>query len=484
MTIELDETRKGVTPEQLELLGAFNAALYAPPFVGKVAVHIINTFILPNPPEHTWELSRLVKYHNPQPTVDDGGKLLRYYATPQDAEKSRWTVAKPARALGKILGGLITEKDKESFATWWAETITLDVEGLQIKTCDQPETFAQVYTMPQAKGSDPRLGFDRKSLACSCMRYGFDHLPHHPAYVYGSGDFEIVWVENRKGELLGRYVASIKGGRYVRGPIYTNTDFAADMLQKHAESRFDACEDKEKATWVGSRLLRIETRGEGFLAPYLDREAHGYDSGTHLVISGKNRELDLSSTSGTTSCHEYHCEGCGCGLYEDEGCYAQDGVWCQECFDNLFVYCDSCGEYESESYTYEVRGHRHIHVCEGCLNRSSNYVTTDDSTTDESTCHVDDVIITEDSGECYHGDDEGVFFFISDVDGLPYSLAGRARFPQFASDIAMTWEQAVESGHWETAKDEEGNPILRLRVWLEFEDGEVVNRQTDLFETV
>lgn len=440
--------------------------------------------------------SKLVQYLDP--ILD--GKMLSVFVSASDGERNRRTIGKPAKILRKICSN-IPEERLEKF-TVWAKDMALANDGLVLKTCIEPETFAAVYKMDQAQRSDPRLGAERKSLAASCMRYDFSHLPHHPAFIYGSGDFTIAWIENSQGQLAARVVVCTRTNKdgltcFVDGPIYTNSDVAANMLDKWIDEQKAQASDQDKKTWVNAKLLRIETC-DGLLAPYLDRDSTVKDSGDYLVVS-RYGDIELSGTQGTVNDYDYHCECCGDGLDEYNTYWANDAIYCEQCHNERFTFCDNCEEYEEDHLVRQVEG-RHTCVCDHCVGYASDYVEHG-----RSIYHLDDCMFVEDLDEYMPLSEEGISWFTSDVDGEAYDIHDQAKLPLWFPDV-MTREQAIETGHWTiaikrelqwqafstrhfTAPNGTGRyvsvvvEVWTLKPWLEWDGCEIVNNQLDLFES-
>jgi len=438
---------------------------------------------------------KLVSYINP--TFD--GKMLSIYINAKDAERNRRTIGKPAKLIRK-LDPTISESDLEAFSVWFKDC-TLANDGLILKTATDADTFASVYKMDQAAKSDPNLGHDRKSLSASCMRYDFSHLPYHPAYIYGSGDFTLGWIENSQGQLAARVVVCTRINKdglkcFVPAPIYTNSNVAADMLDTWIDQEKAKATDQEKHTWLNAKLLRIET-DDGLLAPYFDRDSSVKDNGDFLVVS-RLGDIELSSTHGTVSDYEYHCSCCGQGLNEYDTFWGNDEVYCDSCFTDTFTYCDNCEEYDINENITIVEGHGSI--CSGCVSCDPDFVQSHDG----EIYHIDDCVWIESDSEFYPLSYEGKAWFTSDIDGEPYSINDQAKLPLWFPDV-MTRDQAIESGHWTlTTKIETVwyQPRTRnfglsdglgyyttnvietweLKPWLEWNGYEIVNNQLDLFE--
>ena len=375
---------------------------------------------------------------SPKPD-DKDNRLMSVYLSADDLEKGKRTSGKPAKILRKILPAE-SSVDFEAFAVWFKETYFLATQGLVFKSSSDRKDFAKVYTMKQASASDPRLGCSRKSLAASCMRYSFDHLICHPTEIYGSGDFEIVWIENSQEQLLARAVVCTRNGRYANAPIYTNSNLAADMLEAEIAKRKQACEQPDKVSWINAELLRIENHNsDELIAPYFDNYSSAKDLGDKLKIS-KYGDLELTTTSGVISEHEYHCESCNTGLGEYDTHYAHDSTYCEDCFHDQFFYCEDCREYEPNHDGNEVIGCEGL-ICDHCVQNSGDIV----HTTCNNYAHIDETVYSEYSDEWFLVNGENDTWFTSDVDGEIYSIDELAKLP---IDSMLTHDQAIDSGHW------------------------------------
>ena len=146
-------------------------------------------------------------------------------------------------------------------------------EELTFQRSKDPDAFSQVYRMTK---SSRRSNFSttiwHKSLANSCMQKKYNNLKHHPAYAYGSGDFEIIWGENRQGHLACRTIVLSKENAYF--PMYATSKQAINEIQevvigmKRIDSVKDCC-----------AKFRLEKAGDSYyyssryLLPYVD---HGF----------------------------------------------------------------------------------------------------------------------------------------------------------------------------------------------------------------
>lgn len=430
----------------------------------------------------------------------DNPELMSIFADPGHIKTGRRTTGKPGKLLSKLLPGA-TDKEKESFAVWWKETVILPREGLTVKETTDGKKIGEVYTGTMARSSDPSLSARGwKSLSASCMRYNFDELPQHPATVYGSGDFRLYWVENSEGHIAARVIVAIRNGRFVPGPIYCNSNAAGGILEGHIKQESEKPRDGESValdSWINCRLSRIEHNG-GFIAPYLDEYQSAMDTGSFIKLcNGSKAEVELSSTQGVVYIGCAHlCFSCDTRLCEDDMFSSSDGEsYCGCCYSERYTYCDTCHE-ETEQNDMErvlnCRGHIIASCCSHCLGAGNfengayeigGYWYESDSVVFDVDCNPH--VIDSDT------------YFVSDLTGDIHSIEDQHTLP---NGDTCTMEEAVDTGNWDwvtdkvffsTYTDYSGNQIerfkvthrLQLKPWLELDHGgDVVNNQIDLLD--
>ena len=419
------------------------------------------------------------------PIVDSkDGRLMAIYTCADDLERGRRTIGKPGKLLRK-LAPIASDSECAKFAEVFKDKFVTPLQGLVVKSGNMPADFARVYTQKQAPKSDPRLGHEFKSLSASCMRYSFESLSGHPASIYGSGDFEIAWVENSAGELLARVVVATRNGRYAAAPIYTNSNAASDMLKEYIKEKNAACDEPAKESWINCKLLKVDAGmgGDSWLGPYLDQYQSIKDCGEYFrICRAMNAEYCLDSTEGTVGGFEYHCENCGCGCHEDESYYSDslNASFCEACYYESHFCCNDCGDMEPEADSVEVIGDER--VCHHCFEHG-DYVHTS-----EGVSHIDQVVFCDESEEWFHVD-SGDFF---------ECLEGNIRSNELKAPVAIdcTFEQAVEFYVITNKKVEymfngetyqRNESVFTLKPWLEYSEDDygnvtIINRQLDLFD--
>jgi len=211
-------------------------------------------------------------------------------------ERDREVAMKPARAFAIMFPELdhkqiiqLTDQYLERFAK----------RELFIREGSDAKDFVKAYSGEQAPTDNINTTYQRKSSASSCMRYSFDQLPVHPVTAYASGDFNMLWTEDKDGKIASRCVVRVmEDGAYRGGPIYGVSEQAIDILEHHINRTVGVC--GSDGAWEDARLLRqpVEDDDEGFYAPYLDPEPRRLtDNGEYLVIQDGG-EIDANSYQG------------------------------------------------------------------------------------------------------------------------------------------------------------------------------------------
>tara|TARA_R110000796_G_scaffold122861_1_gene237194 strand:+ start:706 stop:1878 length:1173 start_codon:yes stop_codon:yes gene_type:complete len=387
-------------------------------------------------------------------------------------EKNKRTTGKAGKLLRKAFP-FISEKSAESFAVKFKDLFYTPTQGLIVKTSVEPESFAQVYTMKQAPASDPKLGNGLSSLAASCMRYDFSHLDAHPCSIYGSGDFQMVWIENASGQLMARCVVAIRGGKFAPSNIYTNSDIATKTIQEYLNAE-SAKAENQNDSWVNCKLLKIES-GDGFLAPYLDHYQNAVESSCgNWRLSNNSSEIEFTTTSGESG-SPYHCENCDCSIHEEEMCFANDRVFCESCYCDNFTYCDSCEESCENSDIEQVLGTSDT-LCQYCAIHDDHILELETAYDGANFAHIDSCVIDSD-GYAHHVDSDT--WFQSDIDSEIYNSDDLADVPT----QNLTQMQALEFYTLTVVKDQNQNRtrVYTLKPWLELDScGEIIDNQLEL----
>lgn len=70
-----------------------------------------------------------------------------------------------------------------------------------------------------------------------------------------------------------------------------------------------------------------------------------------------------------------YCERCGCGISEDDARWGGDYPYCEDCFNDLFSYCELCDEVCDNDFMHMAHGKRdkEIYVCQHCLEKDFYY---------------------------------------------------------------------------------------------------------------
>lgn len=405
---------------------------------------------------------------------------------------------KPGRIIKRILP-FATESFCNQFAEWFKEEFA-DI-AYTVKESTDAECFALAYSGTQSKTTNPSLSFNNeyklyaKSLSGSCMRHDKSEfrsgLPIHPAEVYASGDFKIVWAEDSKGYIAARCVVNIKqrdSSVYKPGPIYTATDSAFNAVAAYMVAQgYDKQGTCESTGWNGARIKAVEHDG-GYIAPFMDLCGEGNltSSGDHFRLS-RNGDFTFRETGGTIESTQYCCRGadCGEGIREDDSHHYIEDFGenvCESCFDSSYFYCPgneraynnndgvevyyrSNGRTRSRTYSQEYVDSGNGD-CVHCDNECEYWIEEDVTWIECDDIYVPSHIVTDS-------------YFLSDLDSEYYPNSDKIEL----TAIGQFWtlQQAIDSDNYNITTDSDGNTVATLKCYLEVNDfGNVVNNQLSL----
>jgi len=405
---------------------------------------------------------------------------------------------KPGKIIKRILP-FATESFCAAFAEWFKEQFA-DI-AYTVKESTEADCFALAYSGTQSKTTNPNLSFNNefklyaKSLSGSCMRHDKSDfrsgLPIHPAEVYASGDFKIVYAVDSKGHIGARCVVNVKqwgNSVYKPGPIYTATDSAFNAVAAYMVAQgYDKQGVCDTSGWNGARIKAVEYQG-GYIAPFMDLCGEGNltDSQEFFRLS-RNGEYTFRETGGTIESEQFccQCEDCGEGIREDDSHFYIENngsTVCQSCYDNSYFTCYGNGNVYSNDDGVEVfyrsygrtRSHTYSQDyvdsgrgdCVFCDNESEYWTDGDVVYIECEEIYVPAHNVTED-------------YFLSEYDSEYYPLSDKIEL----TAIGQFWtiQQAIDSDNYDMTTDSDGNTVATLKCYLEVNDfGNVVNNQTEL----
>lgn len=266
---------------------------------------------------------------------------VSFFTNLKDFERGRRTTTTIGRYLRKIAPQI---KDAEIERAVEKYNKTFVKRDFTLKRGVSRKDFEHAYNGKQAEMLNPRTSSSRKSLANSCMRNM--HIEGlSPAEVLGSGDFEILWLEDENGLIGGRVVVYLKKDSAPQaGPIYGVCEHSLDTLQEALDEM--GAVGYDDASWQGARLLRIPVYGDDILMLYCDMAEEGWDDGEFIHLDHRDSDTNTQTTEGFVSAgHRTRCCDCGVGVHEDEVYYNDDGdVYCEHCFYRNYYTCDVTGD--------------------------------------------------------------------------------------------------------------------------------------------
>ena len=237
-------------------------------------------------------LSKVVNKYNPTVTPEMAlEKEIEVNGVNKKGIKTgKRTLMKFGRWLGQAFP-FLTDIEKEKIVDWYSDSY-----GPINATFHRATTgFEDIVTKRTGKGVGFTTTMWQKSLADSCMRYSANDLSltKHPYSTYESGDWELCYLLNHDGKLLGRCLVNLPTETY--SAIYGVSRPSIDMLkgEMHKLGYTRVSEDAEE--WDGSRLKYIEdawcdSDNEEdmivFLVPYIDLfNGYAYHDRKYIYLS-------------------------------------------------------------------------------------------------------------------------------------------------------------------------------------------------------
>lgn len=404
-------------------------------------------------------------------------EMLGYYESFAKYQLERRTIGKPGKVLRKAFP-FMTDSDCEDFANWFkSELAPIEYQILQSKS---GADIARVYQHENSRSIDFNCGLyrgmDIKSLVCSCMRHNFGSI--HPATVYGSGDFKLIWAQDKAGKIAGRVLVYIAGGKYIPGPIYTLSDSATEALMACMQGEgFDL--DSYVPDWAGAKLSAINIEGARYAMPYIDfnRTADKSDCGDYFILRGDRGDYVVKETQGYIYAdgNDCVCEVCGDSMSADDSFYSPSGdCLCDHCYSSRYSVCEYCNETHDsdEMISVSVNQWRADCFCPRCADNAAVY-----SENMGEYIHVDSAVYIDCEGT-YTANWEMDDYFFSDKSGEYFP---NSELVTLSNGQNWAKSEAEESGDWIISENEKGGFTAILKPYLELNQfGRVINRQLEL----
>ena len=248
--------------------------------------------------EAVWEtVNKVINKYNPKTTPELALKkeIEANGVNKKGIKTGKRTIMKFGRWLGQAFP-FLTDIEKEKLVDWYSDNYS----PLNATFHRATEGFESVVTKRMGK----RIGFNttyrQKSLADSCMRYSAQELglSEHPYSAYESGDWELCYLLDQNGHLLGRCLVNLPTETH--SAIYGVSNPANVMLKEEMRKLGYTQVSEDAAEWDGSKLLYIEDNYYNededsdfpvHLMPYVDIfEGYAYHNRKYIYLSvGRDR---------------------------------------------------------------------------------------------------------------------------------------------------------------------------------------------------
>lgn len=266
-------------------------------------------------------------------------------------------------------------------------------------------------------GDDITEAYSRSVGASSCMT-GRDSK-YVEIYALNPDKVSLVVYDKMARALLWTCDDNIK----VLDRIYPNDGVHINIIQEWAKSQGivyrmgNSCPHGEVELSDNQEHCVTVKYNEYF--PYMDTfryaDINENDQTAILYNSRKSRKRGntlLDNTNGGPLAGGFICESCGDRVSEDDMRCPEygDGIYCENCFDELYAYCESCScdvcrddiVQVDDDYMCRDCAERHATRCDVCGDwTKKECVTTSD--TDKTCCHdcIENLTICDDCGEVY-----------------------------------------------------------------------------------
>lgn len=222
---------------------------------------------------------------------------ISYFPDRERQDKRIRVIIKPGKFLKKI-APWVSEKEVESFVVWFQNQN--NSPDYEIVIGNTREDFKKAYESKVISRPSPclreRSGYGLSSLSSSCMQkesYNWETEGLHPCEVYGSGDFQIVYVTEKITKLIG---ARVIIGNNSTSNVYTSCDIATRHLIKYLKEN----DVSHRPRFDGLSLCKIKIGDGDILMAYVDDYCEGEDCGDYIEIGGSG--VSVQTTKGKTSC--------------------------------------------------------------------------------------------------------------------------------------------------------------------------------------
>ena len=237
-------------------------------------------------------MKKVIYKYNPKVTPNMAlEKEVEVNATNKKGIKTgKRTTMKFGRWLGQAFP-FLSDNQKERLVDWYFDNYSPINATFYRRTTG----FESVVTKPMGNTVGFTTTIWQKSLADSCMRYSASDLglSEHPYSAYESGDWELCYLLDDNGKLLGRCLVNLP--TMTHSAIYGASIAAVKMLKEEMHKLGYEQVSEDAAEWDGSRLKYIEDSWYNndedsdfpvHLMPYVDIfEGYAYHDRKYIYLS-------------------------------------------------------------------------------------------------------------------------------------------------------------------------------------------------------
>jgi len=201
-------------------------------------------------------------------------------------------------------------------------------------------------------------------------------------------------------------VHKLDNGRCFMDRVYASCELLIDRMQDYALEhgwayRLSNDADDRAVSCDCSDLVVSGLVYDDGQVPFMDTLLHGCtcDEGLCISLTGCC-DYELSSTSGYIK-EQQLCANCNYAVNEDDFCMGSDEeIYCQNCFDDIFAYCDSCEEVMLRDDAVEITDVGLL-VCEDCALSKYNECVKCGNYIDKAYCDIEGDCVCDECAESF-----------------------------------------------------------------------------------
>ncbi len=261
------------------------------------------------------------------------------------------------------------------------------------------ELFSDDVQIELVRGQEITKAYEDGIGAVTCMCTGGDGGGPNCTLLYklNPDRFQML-IMHYQADSARAIVHKLDNGRYFMDRVYSSCSMLVGKMQSYAEEsdwdyRISTEAGERDATCDDSTLTVSGLDYKEGEVPYMDTMENGCTCGPGLTISAYGcQDYELLNQNGQLR-RGYTCANCGDWVSEDDYQPIDGNVYCEDCANKLFSYCDNCEEMVPVDDCVSIED-TSIYVCSSCA--ADKFTVCEDC----GAYNKDDYIVIEDYAYC------------------------------------------------------------------------------------